>query len=474
MTRIATNIASYIARTRLDRNYNDLAIHLERLSTGLRINKGRDDPAGIIVSGRLQMEIAGISQALDNSSRTINVLSVAEAALGEVSNLLEELKGLIVNSANESGLSEEEIAANQLQMDSIIDSITRIADTTEFADRKLLDGTIGYNLSGQTISEVSHARIFAARLPDGQPLNVTVAVTASAELAQLVFNNGAATPLASAVSLEIGGAQGSEVLSFACGTSLSQIVSTVNQYSSKLGVTAVLSGTSAVVFNSTDYGSDEFVSITTITGNFITGAGVESRDEGVDAGVLINNQQAQADGLEVDFRSLSLDLELILDSTFAQQTSTTSTFHVIGGGAQFAISPFITPAGQIDLGIPSVRASQLGDRVNGFLYSLKSGQDNDLASGNFSTAEGIVDRAIDQVATLRGRLGAFEKNIVDTNVNSMQIALENVSAALSTIRDADMAEEISKLTATQILVQSNVQTLSLANQIPSNILQLLG
>ena len=99
---------------------------------------------------------------------------------------------------------------------------------------------------------------------------------------------------------------------------------------------------------------------------------------------------------------------------------------------------------------------------------------NEVGAGNFSQAETISAAAINQISTLRGRLGAFQKNVVETNVNSMNVAFENVSASLSTLRDADMALEISKLTLAQILVQSSIQVLSIANQTPTAVLQLLG
>jgi hypothetical protein len=120
MTRINTNVSSIIAQGRLRTNTGDLQTRLERLATGLRINRGKDDPAGLIASEILRSEISAIGQAIDNSQRAINVISTAEGAINETSRLLLDLRSLIVNTANEGALSDEEIEANQLEIDNIL------------------------------------------------------------------------------------------------------------------------------------------------------------------------------------------------------------------------------------------------------------------------------------------------------------------------------------------------------------------
>src|SRR5450432_3179753 len=105
MSRINTNIQSLQAITSLGKNQNDLALHLQRLSTGLQINSGKDNPAGLIASESLRSEIAGINQAIDNSQRAGNVLNTAEGALGEVSNLLLQVQSLTNQAANTGALS---------------------------------------------------------------------------------------------------------------------------------------------------------------------------------------------------------------------------------------------------------------------------------------------------------------------------------------------------------------------------------
>jgi flagellin len=132
MSRINTNVSSLIGQRVLNKNNNALNTSLQRLSTGLKINTGADDPAGLIASENLKAEQTGISTAIDNANRASNIIGTAEGGLGEVSSLLTELQGLVSQSANEGGLSAEELEANQLQVDSILSTINRIAGSTAF------------------------------------------------------------------------------------------------------------------------------------------------------------------------------------------------------------------------------------------------------------------------------------------------------------------------------------------------------
>src|SRR5919107_1442926 len=140
MARINTNVASLTAQRGLSKTQKSLSETLQRLSSGLRINRGADDPAGLIASEGLRSEIAGITQAVDNSQRASNVLNTAEGALSEVSNLLLEVQSLTNQAANSGALSPQEISANQLQVDAILNSINRISNTTQFGGQKLLNG----------------------------------------------------------------------------------------------------------------------------------------------------------------------------------------------------------------------------------------------------------------------------------------------------------------------------------------------
>ena len=487
MSRINTNVSSLIAQNNLARSNTELATSLQRLSTGLRINRGADDPAGLIVSERLRTEIQGVGQAIDNIERASNVIATAEGSLNEINTLLVDMKSLIVEAANTGGFSKEEIAANQLQIDSAIDSITRIANTTSFAGLKLLNGSLDYINSGVATSQIADLKLLGVNFGTNSSVPVTVEVLNSAETASLLISATGATGSAiqSSVTFEIAGTLGNEVFEFTSGTATSAIVFGINSVSDALGVSASLVNTSGIQINSTTFGSDSFVSVRKLsnaTTNFFTldaPAGSQvNRDTGEDVLALVNGSLALGDGLDLSLRTSTLNLELSLTSGAAQTVNTPYTFTVTGGGATYQIGPSVNTQQQIGFGIQSVAAANLGNSVVGYLSSLKTGGSASLVNGDAAdqarTASAIADESINQVSILRGRLGAFERNTLQATLRSSQIALENLTASESSIRDTDFAQETANLTRVQILQQAGTSTLAIANSTAQSVLSLLG
>ena len=485
MSRINTNVSSLIAQNNLAKSNKSLSTSLERLSTGLRINRGADDPAGLIVSERLRSEIKGVGQAIDNSERAVNVIATAEAALQEISTLLTETKALIVQAANTGAFSKAEIEANQLQIDSAIDSITRISSTTSFAGLKLLNGSLDYLTSGVNNTQIQDLKIFGANFGTNSTIPVNVEVLNSAETASLFISGnttGSTGQLLSSVTLEVQGVKGVQVFSFISGTALSAVAFAVNQVSDSTGVTANLVSagdpTSGLVLNSGGFGSNSFVSVRKINGGdtfqtFTTQGGTATnRDVGEDVLALVNGNLALGDGLKVSLNAPTLNMSLNLTAAAAQQFSTYN-FTVTGGGANYQIGPSVNSAQQVGFGIQSVAASHLGNETLGFLESVKSGNANSLVAGEQRAASDVIDVAIDQIAVMRGRLGAFERNTLQTTIRSSQISLENLTSAESKIRDTDFAYETSKLTRAQILVQAGTSQLAIANSTSQSVLALL-
>lgn len=472
MSRINTNIPSIQAMHRLTANQGDLGVRLERLSTGLRINRGKDDPAGLIASETLRNEIRGISQAIENSQRAINVLSTAEGSLNEISSLLLDIRGLITHAANRGANSDAELEADQLQIDSLLESIDRIANTTQFGGEKLINGNFEYSLSGLAASAISNATIFGALVPEGSTQGVVVEVTGSAQTAQVMYAGGT---IVGNVTIEVTGTRGTEIFSFASGLTVDNAALSINSFSQLTGVSASVSGTGAgarLKLNSMEYGSDAFVSVKPLDGNFIVAAGSTSEDRGQDATVLVNGQTASVDGLRASIRANGLDLVVDLTADRGTNLGTTS-FSITGGGATFQIGPNVNASGMVSIGIPSVSTSNLGNTTLGFLNTIKAAGTHSVLGGHYAAAESIVVESISQVAIIRGRLGGLQKNQIETNINSQRVALENVQAAESAIRDADIAVEAAALTRAQILVQSTTSILGIANQMPQNVLSLL-
>jgi flagellin len=495
MSRINTNVQSLISRRAIGINNQSLNQSLERLSTGLRINSGKDDPAGLIASETLRSGIRAISTAIDNANRADTIVAVAEGGLQEVSSLLLQLENLIDQSANTAGLTPQEISANQLQIDAILQSVDRLAEATAFGDKKLLNGSLAFTTSGininqptgATLNNLAKVQINSAKIPTGSYRNVVFSVVARSQVAVLSsvgtgtnssgVRNGTVN---GATTLQVRGNYGSEVLSFASGATMANIATAINASKELTGVSATVSaatgGVNSLLLQSTAYGADAFVSVSVLqnaTTAWVAQA-ADRTDKGVDGTITVNGTSGIVNGLDVAVRAGSLAVDATLTPTFGGTTGGTTSFQILGGGAVFSISPTVGLSGQESVGISEVSAAKLGNSSVGFLATLGSGLTNDLSSGRFATAQRIVRTAIDQIASLRGRLGAFQKDTLVTTVNSLQVARENITAAESAIRDSDFAVETSELTRAQILVNSSTQVLQLANTQPQNALALLG
>jgi flagellin len=469
MSRINTNVTSLIAQRVLRKNNDSLNVSLERLSTGLKINRGADNPAGLIASENLRAEKAGLSQAINNAQRASNIIGTAEGGLSEVSSLLTELAGLVNEAANKGGLSNEEVEANQLQVDSILSTINRIADSTSFQGIKLLNGNYAYSTTDVDSTKIANVRVNSARLPDSAPMNVVVSVTQSAQTAQIAYSGGALAAN-NAVTVSISGNKGTEQISFAGGTTVGQMVTAINAVKNATGVSAATaSAGTQLVLNSTEFGSDQYVSLATISGTF---APDSSSDYGRNAAVKVNGATAEAKGLSISFRSSNLDVEIDLKNAL-NINNAISNFVIAGGGATFALGSKVTENDKAAIGIAAMTTASLGDNTLGFLSTLGSGKANSLSSDNLVNAQKIVDKAIKQVSQQRGRLGAFQKFTIGSTVNSLSVALENASAAESAIRDTDFAEETANMTRSQILAQAGTTVLAQANASPQAALALL-
>ena len=506
MSRINTNVQSLIAQRVLGQNNKSLNTALERLSTGLRINRGKDDPAGLIASENLKAEITSLNSAVSNAERADQVVNIAEGGLQEVSGLLEELQGLLVSSANTAGLSQAEKEANQDQIDSILGTVDRLASSTNFQGIKLLNGNFDYtttNVSGG----VTDFNINGAKF-DGSSQDVDVVVTTSAQQGTLFLSFGGANidfATGSTLTLEVSGSLGSRELSFTSGTSLTDVAASINTFTDVTGLTATVvasGGTNAIRLQSEEYGNREFVSVKTGGDATITGATVYGavstdtnainttasttfaaaanpvRDDGQNVDGTINGIAAVGDGNNLSVNTDFLNVQLTLATTGALNSQTLgggTAFTINGGGADFQLGSTVSIGDKVSIGVSDVATRKLGTSALGFLDELGSGQQFNVVDGNnLNTAQKIVDEAIEQVSKTRGRLGAFQKNVVGATIRSLGVATENTAAANSVIVDADFASETASLTRNQILSQAAQNTLSLANQQPQAALSLLG
>ncbi|MEI8373474.1 MAG: flagellin [Planctomycetota bacterium] len=283
--------------------------------------------------------------------------------------------------------------------------------------------------------------------------------------------NASAGTLSGDLVVQLGGNAGSQVFTFASGTTADQMKTAINQASDATGVGAALNSTTGMLeLNSTDYGTSQFVNVNVVkdSGTFSANLGA-THAAGTDIAATVNNIKATGSGNTVSINTPSLAFNATLADGAAAGTDV--SFNINGGGALFQLGAQVVSSQQARLGIQSVDSANLGG-ISGRLYELGSGKDAALATSTRLAAK-IVTAAADQVSAIRGRLGAFQKATVDTNISSLTDAVTNLTAAQSSIQDADFAAESSNLTRAQILVQSGTSVLGIANKNPENVLSLL-
>ena len=529
--RINTNISALTALRLLQTNDQNQARSLERLATGLRINRASDDPSGLVISEQLRAQITALEQAVENSQNSSNLISTADAALQEVSDLLVDIQDSIVFAQNTGGSTPAQISAEQSSVDQALAAVDRIAATTRFGDRNLLNGTVDFVLSTQRPSELQNLKVRSIAFNPGETERSLVLRVNTVPLrAELQFET--VSSITAGTILRITGPQGTEDINLGAATgatAATNLADAINQVAGFTGVFASAAGVDVSLF-SEDFGTAESVRIESIAGT-ISGGGAGGqllfqRDDTGAFGTLTSASVGTTlTGGEVAF---DLGRDSIVEFQGAAFNGVGRDFNILARSAQFSFSfdpddiqpggisagAFISttvantglafqlneqprPTDRISVGIEGVGSNFLGvetsrDRIaeaiagistgaavvdqlfrGGFLNQVKTGGTNDLTNGP-ENAGFIVQRAIDQVGTLRGFLGAIQANTIEPNINAVQIHIENLSSTLSNIRDLDFAAETAAFTKTQILFQSGIAVLASANLIPQSILTLLG
>ncbi len=329
----------------------------------------------------------------------------------------------------------------------------------------LTDVTTGGVSGGANINNLD---IEQANFGTSSQIAVQIDVDTQATRGFLAYSGG---NLSADLVLEVGGNSGFEVFNFGNGTTVSQIRDAINLVSDSTGVQATINGTD-LELRSSEYGSKSFVSARAISGSFATvdaDAASTTRDTGSDIIARINGVLASGDGLKASLNTSTLDLSFNVNSLVGDGESI--NFNITGGGAIFQLGPDVVSNQQARVGIASVGTATLGGE-SGTLFELRSGGIKALGTDPSSAAK-VVEEVITKVTQLRGRLGAFQKATLETNIFTLSDQLENLTDAESSIRDADFAKESAALTRAQILVQSGTSVLAIANSNPQNVLALL-
>lgn len=481
MTRINTNMSALWAALYMDRDTTAMNNTMEQLSTGLKINSAEDDPSGVIAAGTLGGQISGTNDALQNAQQATNMMATADSSMSSISGLLLQVQQLVSSAANSATQTPAQLTADQNQLDTLVASINQEAGTASFGGQNLLDGSLDYKTSGLDATKVSQLSISTAPVGTANgSIPVQVKLTQSATQAELIFP---AAAVAGPVTVNFTGPTGNQSLTFAAGTTKAQVLAAINGTTSTTGLTAsYVAGNpaNAVEISTSAYGSAATESATVTTGNPAdfalqnsVGAAATSAS-GVDIQADVNGQTTSGTGLTLDYAGGTLSFNLTAQTAFnAAGPGATTSFDITSGGALFQLGSQIGAAQQVSIGIPSLKASALGDSVTGFLSSLTTGGANSLSSGNLQQAMAIVNEAESQVTGAQARVGAFQSDTLTTLTSSLNNSLTNLTSSKGDIMDVDYATATANESSEQVLSQAAESALSLANQLPSYVLQLL-
>ncbi len=282
----------------------------------------------------------------------------------------------------------------------------------------------------------------------------------------------AAGGLSHDASFSLTGNNGTQVFNFLQNTSIDQMQQAISSLKASTGVDAQVDNNGTTLhLLSTGYGSAANVAIKLIAeasgGTIGNAVGQGTSAVGTDVAGTVNGVQATGQGNTLSVNTGVLGASMNIASGFTGNIN----FNITGGGALFQLGANVDSNNQARIGIQSVGTDSLGG-IDGLLYEIGSSGTANLIKDP-STAANIVDEASSQVTSLRGRLGAFQQATLDTNIASLTDAVTNLTAAQSSIQDADFAAESASLTREQILVQSGTSVLSVANKNPENVLSLL-
>lgn len=474
---INTNVASLNAQRNLNRSQGLLNQSLERLSTGLRINSAKDDAAGLAISERFTTQIRGLDQAVRNASDGISLSQTAESALGELTNNLQRIRELSVQSANATNSASDRSALNA-EVQQRVAEIERIAAQTSFNGRKILDGTfgnakfqVGANV-GETIAVNLTTGVRAGQL--GQ-----IASAAGTEVtANALTDNGLTVAVGTGSAVSVGASVAGSLNGQTSDSAYAKVNAINNAGVS--GLTATASNSSTAAFVTIDGSSATAASTYALT---INGTAVFSGTDNVAIGAsltasdiasqvnLFSSQtgvSASVSGTDLTFTSVdgrNTDItEAVTLGAAATGTGIDTTQEgVVRGSITLSAADNITLTGQnADIGAAATIAKD-----NGTLDGVDV-----LSVVNSEAAINRIDSALTVVSDLRSSFGAIQ-NRFESTIANLQAVSENLSASRSRIQDADFAAETAALTKAQILQQAGVAVLSQANSQPQLALSLL-
>lgn len=477
---INTNLASMNAQRNLGKVQNMLNNSLQRLSSGLRVNSAKDDAAGLAISNRMGAQVRGLNQAVRNSNDGISLAQTAEGAMQEVTANLQRIRELAVQSANDTNSTADRSSLNA-EATQLIAEIERVATTTSFNGKVLLDGSFG-SASFQVGANQGQQIAFGMISVRSSALGVGSGSSYSASINGAVMTDGAAL---AAGDIQINGYQ--------VGATSSDGVSTASASGSAIAKAAAINAISG------DTGVTAKVNATTVSA---TATSAASSSTGIVInGVAIDDTAAATSGGSAKLRAAeivaAINEKSNLTGVVATLTAGTTGGYTLTAADGRNINIAVNSAGASGLSAGTTLAdidlsstSSSGIVLSGagataaIIGSAATTADAAASAGagvsslDLSTASGagnaitIVDAALATIDSARGNLGAVQNRFESTIANLQNVA-ENLSAAKSRIVDADFAAETAGMTKAQVMQQAGVAMLAQANQLPQTVLSLL-
>nr|WP_320136795.1 flagellin [uncultured Amphritea sp.] len=496
---IQTNVASLNAQNNLSKSQSSLETSLERLSTGLRINSASDDAAGLAISDRMTSQINGLTQATRNANDAISLTQTAEGAMSESTNILQRMRELAIQSANDTN-SATDRSNLQKEVAQLQSELNRIADTTSFNGKNILDGTFTsakFHV-GAEADQTINVSIGSSRATSMGNYSLTTSGTGSNAVAAAATAGASAT--VEGEDLSISGPLGSTstAVDVVAGDSAKTVAEKVNAVQSETGVTAkavsqaklssIIAGNiSLTLTGDTDGGAQA------ITANGVTATDVSALSEAINAKTSTTGITAElsSDKTSITLISANGD-DIVIEG--AANGSTTAVMSVQGLNADGTNSGSVATltddgndstrvGGDVTFsanGTFNVTSSATAAPTNGLFLtaaantaSLSSVAEIDISTQTGSNdALDVIDQALAFISESRADLGAIQ-NRLESTISNLTNITENATAARSRIMDADFASETANLTKNQILQQAGTAMLAQANTLPQGVLSLL-
>ncbi len=507
--RLNTNVPAITALNHLRQCDRAQRTSVKHLSTGDAITSSADNPSGIVMSEILRAQLGSLEQARENSEFAVNVAATADEALAEVASLLSGIRRSLIFALNGGAVTAEQINAEQNSVDSAVQSIERIASTTRFGANNLLNGSSDLEIGGKSAA-ITDASVRSVKINGQASRTFDISISAAAERAAVIaqFDPAAGTAQGDHV-IKITGSLGTREVFISSGMTTQDLLQQVNNVRNYTGAFAVLAsgvlGTpaaaDAILLQSDEFGSDRSISLTVVEGAHLHAAaeatgtpalvsdGVAVSDTGADVQGAICGFRLRSDGNRIYVSDNQLNALITLADGTGPTGANPLSFTVQDSGFTFQLNTGLTTHDSITIGIDGISPSTLGmaartrggtgagtgyaeETIGGFLSSVMKGGANDLGADP-SNALSILDRAIVDVTDLRSFLGAFGERVIDSNLNSLDMAFESVVSGESEIRDLDYARETARLSRLMVCANAAVKVFGMTNLISMNMLSLL-